>query len=315
MAILPTPEDQQWVIRNLARLIRTRGPAWFLESPLIEPSDEYFPDPWQPDVEGARSMLRRILAFAGLGTLEVDLVVEEEEADFLVDSGLERKSNSHGTAAWFAGIRGQTCLFGVHEKGLRNAEELAGTLCHEVAHAYRRRHGLEVEGREEEWLTDLTSVFLGFGVFVCNNAYRFRTREHIEGSKVMYGWSAQRIGYLPLELLCFALAAQVVARGTPQARRRVRGLLETNQAAAFEKSCGYLQTHRDVLRVALGLAGTPRNSAEVVHRIEGTRGPFQRLAFWIAAPAICSSPSCRAALPVFLVRCPQCGGQIETAQG
>jgi hypothetical protein len=321
MAHLPTQEDQQWVIQNLATLVRRRGPAALLEAPLIEASDEYFPGAWHPDVDGARTMVERLLGYAGLGAMKARVVLDElEQHDPLAGSGLERRHHSRGAAAWFTGIDGDTCFFGLKAKGLRDPEELVGTLCHEVAHAYRHVHHLPVEGPEEEWLTDLTSIFLGFGVFVCNNAYRFRTREHVEGSRVMYGWSATRIGYLPLELLCFALAAQVVAR-EGRGRHRVRRLLETNQSAAFEKSFRYLQQHREALLGALRLA--PRETGavpvrpretETVQRLRAPRGLLGTLAFWSGPREICSNPACQATLPGFVTHCPQCRGRIEPTQ-
>jgi len=320
MARLPTPDDQQWIVQHLESLVRTRGAAPFLEARLIEPSDEYFPGAWQPDADGVRMLVERVLGYAGLGALKAHVVLHDrEQHDLLEGTGMERRAHFKGAAAWFDGLVDQTCLFGVVDEGLKNPEELVGTLCHEVAHAYRRFHRLETKGKREEWLTDLTSVFLGFGVFVCNNAYRFRTREHLEGSKVMYGWSAKRIGYLPLELLCFALAAQLVARGDRVGGRRVRRLLETNQAAAFDKSCRYLQPHREVLRDMLGLASAPEGNvaplpiSRIVRRTQVPRGALARLAFWSDAREICSNAACQAVLPGFVTRCPQCRGRFDIA--
>jgi len=53
-----------------------------------------------------------------------------------------------------------------------------------------------------EPLTDLLTVFLGFGVFTANAA--FRIEQHQDGRS--QGWSARRQGYLSEEEFGYALA-------------------------------------------------------------------------------------------------------------
>ena len=66
--------------------------------------------------------------------------------------------------------------FGVKDTELRDEQALIGTLGHEVAHAYRTHHGLVVASRDtEEQLTDLTTIYLGFGVFTLESSHQFKT--------------------------------------------------------------------------------------------------------------------------------------------
>jgi hypothetical protein len=57
-----------------------------------------------------------------------------------------------------------------------------------VVHAYREHHGLTViTPRTEEELTDLTTIYLGFGVLPLNASYISRSNGRIVG-----GWVTHR---------------------------------------------------------------------------------------------------------------------------
>ncbi len=82
---------------------------------------------------------------------------------------------------------------------------MVATFAHELAHFLLATspEPLPVPDEEVEFLTDLTAVFLGFGLFLCNT--RFRYEQFSDG--VSAGWSMKRQGYCPsttssLPLLC-----------------------------------------------------------------------------------------------------------------
>lgn len=61
---------------------------------------------------------------------------------------------------------------------------------------------------ERECLTDLTAVYLGFGVFLANTRFTFETMQ----SGSLQGWRWSRSGYLPETDLIFALALFLEAK-------------------------------------------------------------------------------------------------------
>jgi hypothetical protein len=66
-----------------------------------------------------------------------------------------------GAAAWFAGIDDGVCIFGADTSELRAGESIVGTMCHEVAHAFRAHHGLESTTRQiDEEHTDITTIVI-----------------------------------------------------------------------------------------------------------------------------------------------------------
>lgn len=160
MLELPSPEAQEWAITRLAQLVRVRGADTFLAAHLLLPTPTYFPDPWARDAPGVYRLARRLLGYAGLGDLEVrvDLVGVARSMEF------EGTSETNGVAAIFRGIDGGVAEFVVDRNTLQDPTGVVGTMAHEVAHVFRCFHGLEVDDHdEEERLTDLTCVYLGYG--------------------------------------------------------------------------------------------------------------------------------------------------------
>jgi hypothetical protein len=124
-------------------------------------------------------------------------------------------------------------------------------MCHEIAHAYRRHHGIESVTRQiDEEQTDLTTIYLGFGVLTVNNAHRFRK----SGDAHTTRWSTTQTGYLSLQAMAYVFAAQCVARGTAAAEvTRLGRLLEANQRECFEAARRELGVDVDGLRARLGI--------------------------------------------------------------
>jgi hypothetical protein len=130
---------------------------------------------------------------------------------------------------------------------------MAGVMSHEVTHAYRAHHGLRdssIEDSAEELLTDVTSVYLGFGVLAANNSYRFRS----SGSWNVQSWSWHKVGYLPPQAFAYLLALQVHSRRMgARERRAVFRHLEPNQAAFVREAYDSIADWEHMLFERLGM--------------------------------------------------------------
>ena len=251
MELLPDGPARAWLIDQLAALIAAAGVEPFVSAPVVLPDDRFFPDPWTPDEAGVARLLRRVMALAGLGDLDLTLEIDEFAAPAGEVAQDGRASGHEGTAAWFAGIEGAVCTFGVDVRQLRDPVGLVGTLAHEVAHAYRHHHRLRHDERDlEERLTDLTTVYLGFGILTANSSLQFASGTTAFGS--WYRRSAR--GYLSPQAMTYLLGAAAVARGDDQ--RAVARRLAANQAACFRAACADVGD-RDLLCARLGLPAVP----------------------------------------------------------
>ena len=294
---LPDPAQQKWLLTHLAELIRHRGRKTFLQGKLVEPTDAFFPDKWTADSKGIERLVRRVMKYAAMADFGVDLELFTEGKIPLFDMHGKVYGQMHAgdVAAWFSSLDGAVCHFGVDTNNLEDPGALAAILCHEVAHAWRARYGMEYETRaEDEPLTDLTTVYLGFGILTTNLSYAYRATQS--------SYSHRRGGYLPPEAMSFALAAQVVARGDePALAKRVRGFLETNQAAFFDAAREHLASQE--IGVLLGLEKSRRTEG-FVRRVRKRR--------FLIVREVCSD--CDADLPSAATECPKCLAPIEGSE-
>jgi hypothetical protein len=253
---LPSLEHREWLLDGLRRLIGLSGWTHFVGCPILRPTNEHFPDRWEQGPRGVRILLRRLLVYAGLGNHRVKLTVYREyNAREFDQHGVGHAGP--GTAAWFSGIADDVCQFGVNANELKDTEELVGTLGHEVAHAFRHHHELSVvTSHTEERLTDLTSVYLGFGVFLLNSSFSFKTGGYsASGDRLLY--ERRERGYLSPPEIALLLGAQLAARGVGRAERRaILAALAPNQAALVEKALSLFEDAK-ALRERLGVPEPP----------------------------------------------------------
>lgn len=231
MQHLPNVDEQKWLIQAFQELVATRGADHLVSMPIVEPTRHFFPDPWAFSPRGLDRVVRRLLQYARLTDLEPEIATFAQ-VDSTGDAG-ENQHACYSTAGAFFGIENGKCYFAFNEHAPDESEYAAGVMCHEVAHAYRAVHGLVRSSQEEEeLLTDVTSVYLGFGILAANVNHRIRTYGTEVGYYVTYTWSNQRVGYLTPQAFAYLLALQIVARDLRSGERsRLLKHLEPNQAA------------------------------------------------------------------------------------
>jgi hypothetical protein len=257
--LLPAPLEREWLATALETVIAARGEDRFLTAPLLLPEDRFFPDRWSPDEAGAGALARRLLDYADLSHLDVSIETfeNEQEVHELGLDGRAAKWSHAGAAAWFAGIVGTTCKFGIEISKLDDALGLVAAMAHEVAHAFRHAHRIarrDPRDRDlEEKLTDVTTIYLGFGVLTTAATARFITRSH---DAIGSSYSHRQQGYLAPHEMAYLLAMQLAIRGYDDgALKAIAKRLPANQAAS-------LRAARKALNVAhtadmLGFSDVP----------------------------------------------------------
>jgi hypothetical protein len=276
MRYLPTSEERDWLVSRLAELIASQGRAQFIEMPILQPTRQFFPDPWTFSHEGLDRLVRRLMQYAGLGDLDIKIgtYVEFESLRSTPTQDEERS-----IAGLFMGIAEGRCLFAFNEHAPADAEYMAGVMCHEVAHAYRAHHGLvsSKSVEEEECITDVTAVYLGFGILAANNSFRYRTAGWIDGALSYHSWSAQSTGYLTPQAFAFLLAIQMAARDLSSAERRhILKRLETDQAAFTKSALEAVWDNQPDIMEALQLK--PGAGSDVPKRLEEVLRPLPEYA-------------------------------------
>src|SRR5262245_18505503 len=170
---LPAAEEQAWLFRAVVDLIAKRGHDQFVSMPIVEPTPKFFPDKWNYTPRGLDREIRRLMQYARLEDLDLELATFTQSPVSRVGDNDKRFCN--WVAGAFLGIGGGKCRLAFNENAPADAEYMAGVMSHEVTHAYRAHHGLAGASSEEELLTDVTAVFLGFGILVANIKFRVRS--------------------------------------------------------------------------------------------------------------------------------------------
>lgn len=128
-------------------------------------------------------------------------------------------------------------LIAIERGQLSEPDKLIATMAHEIAHIK-----ILGEGRlqdNDEYLTDLTTVFFGLGIFTANSSGQFNTN--------LSGWRYSRQGYLSQQEWGYALALYAYIRNeeTPL----WKAFLTKNIQSDFDKSMKFILANKDKVLV------------------------------------------------------------------
>ena len=240
-ANLPVSDSERlWIDQGFDRLSRVLGHDRMLRAEVVLPSPEHFPDPYNRTEEDAEKMFRRICKYMRVDRNTIDLEVFPDEAAELSRVVPYWSSESGGCAGLYTRDDDSSrMVVGLKATQLNDPLALVATLAHELGHVILL--GGELISRDVpdmEPLTDLLTVFLGFGVFNANTAARFE--QHDDGNK--QGWSMQRLGYLSEEMYGYALAKFALERG--EQRPEWADHLATNVKAYYKRSRAWLTANK-----------------------------------------------------------------------
>jgi hypothetical protein len=244
----PTAEERSWLLERLAELVRDGGFAPFVSAPLVEPSDDWFPEEWQPTAAGVELLIRRLLFHAHMPELRVEVADLRAALPPSATIGLKASEVS------YAGLASGRVRFELHRLG---DDDLLGILCHEIGRAFLDH--AQIGGKVDHpfrggspapshgaQLGSIAAVYLGLGVPAANAAH---SAQHT-GDLHVTEWSITAAGGLPAQAMAFLLAVQRVVRDRDAAAYRA---FLPNQRADFEAWCEELLDEREQLLAALEL--------------------------------------------------------------
>jgi hypothetical protein len=240
-------EVREWVDEGFRRLETMLGRCRMLEATVILPAAEHFPDPYDGTPAAAEKVFCRVCAFMRVDRSRIDLEIFPDETEELHEI-LPSWHTTHGKSA--AGLYVHPTKEGGVEEGnnkscmvvalkstlLKDPLSLVATAAHELGHVILLGGGLmEGDTPDHEPMTDLLTVYLGFGIFTANSAARFQQYQDERRA----GWSMQRLGYLPEEVYGYALARFAAER--EEDRAEWTKYLSTNVRVYFKRSQAWLK--------------------------------------------------------------------------
>jgi hypothetical protein len=233
-------EDRQWVDDGFKRLSHMLGHKRMLEAQVVLPDAGHFPDPYDKSESAVEKMFCRICSYMQVDRTLIDLEVFPDETSELRELlPYWRGSNGKCAAGLYVHAEDESrkMVVALRHSQMEDPLSVVATLAHELGHVILLGGGkMEHSEKDMEPVTDLLTVFLGFGIFNANCAGRLLKWQN----ERKQGWSMQRLGYLPEEIYGYALARFAHERG--ERRPKWAEHLSTNVRSYFKKSAAWLES-------------------------------------------------------------------------
>jgi hypothetical protein len=250
---LPVSEEERlWVDQGFQRLERMLGRNRMLNGPAILPTPAFFPDRYDETEAALDSMFRRICDYMKVDRTGISLEILPDNTDELRKLLPQWRASEKGAAGVYVPpsandeelearqaddckIAADETMVCVHASQLKDPLALVATIAHELGHVILLGGGLmKPDVPDMEPMTDLLTVFLGFGIFRANSAFQFKQYQDDRRQ----GWSVQRQGYLSEEIYGYALARYAEER--KEEKPEWVSFLSTNIRAYYKRSRSWL---------------------------------------------------------------------------
>ena len=260
-------------LRLLGLLARTA--AALPSQGLVEPSDERFPD-YQPDLVVAGKLIHSLMADAGLGDWELEIVDGREPNRRWLR--IEELEVEHPDIS-FLEAEGKKLLFQITRLG--PADMTLAAMAQEVAraalsvssqgggaHPYRSGPAPSADA-EDDALVAAATVWLGFGLITLPAAISFRRSSVATGYSVTTRQTIMQTSALPSGDLAFLLGACMVIREDDDSEMLCEYLVK-EQAENVAEWITALERDRPALLAKLGLPETlpPRREPPAVKPLD-----------------------------------------------
>lgn len=202
-----------------------------LRGDVLLPLDVFEGPEYSGDREDLDRLLGLVCARMGSERASIDLEITEAGPEKELASVVPLNTSREGEAGHYR-KEGDRFIIAIAQQQTKDPLGTVATLAHEVGHVRLLGEGRITTARKDhEQLTDLATVFFGFGVFSANAAFEFSQNNR--------GWRASALGYLGERLFGYALAYYAFLRNedTPTWARE----LDTNPRVYLKQGLRYLE--------------------------------------------------------------------------
>ncbi len=222
----------QWILDTYAwALSHLNGEQFLQQTQLVLPNNQFFPDQADSPDEKAQLILQRIQGYCGMSQwpCTVQSVALQVEATAPPQVRIEGPLRSPDTTV--ACENDETILIPYDPNALRQPDILIASMAQNLAALLCRAIPTPPPGGPEYLpaAIDLTAIFLGFGLFMTNNAFNIQ-----RGCSSCSGPSVQMMGELTEEQMCYALALFCHLKGIE--KRQVLPYLKKTLHQVFKQS-------------------------------------------------------------------------------
>lgn len=234
------PETKEWIECSFDWLIEELGIDILRSVEVLLPNDEHFPDPYDGSTPSIRKMVDRVCSYMDVEPASVQVQFFRNEDGSGVHQFAGSESGEHALGIY--SMRNGKYRIELDTSQTGDPQALIATIAHELGHVILHGEGrLDPEHPDHEPLTDLLTVFYGFGVFNANSVFTFDQWTNAHGQ----GWRAQRRGYLTEEMFGYALALFAALRN--ESKPPWLSELNTNARSYFKSASKFIAANRPTL--------------------------------------------------------------------
>ena len=230
------PREQAWIEKMLLWCVDRFGDPP-LRRPVVEPTPDFFPGGYLGTQEDVLRTVDQVRGHLGIGA---ERFTVEIAADDDLPGELESMPAAATRRAVVAGDYRQRegrGLVRIDPAQAGNRMRLVAVAAHELCHELLLGGGgiSGADGEDHEPLTDLVTVYTGFGVFTANAAFHFET--------LATGWRTSTLGYLTEAMFGYALGCYAWLRGETGTEPAWTRFLDTNPRGYMRQSVRYLASN------------------------------------------------------------------------
>jgi hypothetical protein len=198
--------DEAWVNESLSWLREAFTEEHFQQISTITPTTNFYNRTFDRSEEDAHFILERTKELMSVQYDKIALdfysnsPTKMEDGTMLSTPAAGIDGSWDGAAGTYQQDKEGNVIISIELEQLNDTISLIATIAHELAHEILLGEGWLEEN--DEYLTDLTAIFYGFGLFLGNSSFRFSQRSTAFGSE----WQSSRQGYLPEQVIAYAMA-------------------------------------------------------------------------------------------------------------
>lgn len=241
-----TPEDKKWIEDAFIWFEEQYGRDYLKSLRIIEPTKEFFDHQFTGTESDAEFALKKITEYMDIKGANIELYYFSEAPMEFEDEGIIATQNPEEAETkdnYALGKYSEDGLnkfeIGLELSQLKNPQSMIATLAHELSHMILLGEGRIDENDEE--LTDLNCIALGFGIFTGNSVFSF---QQWQGSSHQ-GWQANRQGYIPEEVAAYAIALFKCYQNNNSDWHQH---LNKSMSKLYKKNLTYLQSTKEEIR-------------------------------------------------------------------
>ncbi|WP_442267396.1 hypothetical protein ACSIGC_06895 [Tenacibaculum sp. ZS6-P6] len=199
-----TEEDKIWVDEDLNWLKTEFGHDHFMEIRTITPTKDFYERTFDGTEKDAEFILERTMELMNIQNVDINLEFFSDSPIEMADGTiLTTPADLDGSWESASGTYEQTengTIISIEIRQLKNPISLIATISHELAHQILL--GEKRIEENDEYLTDLTAIVYGFGIFIGNSQFNFSSFSTNGG----FGWQSSSQGYLPQQIIAYSMA-------------------------------------------------------------------------------------------------------------